>query len=259
MTLAADTNPTITINTATVDDLKDALQKGLRDFLRRPFYGLFFGGVYTLGGLAILFALTSQGQGWLIIPVAVGFPLVAPFVAAGLYDVSRRLERGETFTLSDVLTVMWRQRGRELGWMAFVVLFVFWVWMYQVRLLIALFLVRLSFSSFDGLVNAVFFTADGWVFLAVGTLVGALLSAALFTLTVIAMPFLLDRDVDFVTAMITSVKTVFQSPVVLICWGWIIAVVAILSMAPAFLGLLITLPILGHATWHLYKRLVVIE
>ena len=244
------------IKTAEPGDIKHALQMGLSDFFNRPLIGVFFGLVYALGGLAIFIGLFQQGYGWMILPVAVGFPLIAPFVAAGLYEVSRRLQRSEDFSFYDILSVVWRQQRRELGWMAFTVLFVFWVWMYQVRLLLALFLVRLSFSSFDGLVNAVFFTSDGWLFLAVGTGVGALLSAVLFSATVISMPMLLDREVDFITAMITSFKAVAKSPVVMLGWGAIIAIITLVSMAPVLLGLIVVLPVLGHATWHLYQRII---
>lgn len=246
----------IEIKAATFGDLLCALLHGLSDFISRPLIGLFFGLVYVLGGFVIFFGLFEKGWGWMIIPVAIGFPLIAPFIAAGLYDVSRRLEKDEAFTFVDVLTVVWKQQRRELGWMAFTVLFVFWVWMYQVRLLLALFLTRLAFSSVDGVIEAIFSTTDGWLFLGVGTFVGALLSTVLFTITVISMPMLLDHEVDFVTAMITSVKTVAKSPVIMLGWGCAIALIVILSMLPVFLGLLVVLPILGHATWHLYKLLV---
>ena len=246
----------LVIKPADVDDLTFALQAGWQDFLARPWIGVFFGLVYALGGIAIFAGLFWKGQGWMIIPVAIGFPLIAPFVAAGLYDVSRRLQRNESFSFTDVLTVVWKQQRRELGWMAFTVLFVFWMWMYQVRLLLALFLTRLYFSSIDGLVNAVFFTTDGWIFLMVGTIVGAIISSVLFSATVISMPLLLDRDVDFVTAMITSFKAVAKSPFIMLAWGGAVALTAIFSMLPTFLGLLIVLPVLGHATWHLYQRLI---
>jgi uncharacterized membrane protein len=143
-----------------------------------------------------------------------------------------------------------------MGWMAFVTLFIFWVWMYQVRLWLAIILQDASFSDMDGFLNTVFFTPEGWTFLAIGTCSGAILSAALFTVTVVAMPMLLDREVDFVTAMLTSVRVVTQNPVVMLTWAAIISVTMLLSMVPAFLGLLFTLPILGHTTWHLYQRAV---
>lgn len=256
MTSKEKSNVKLAIKPAGLDDLRYALQKGWSDFFSRPLIGIFFGLIYALGGLAIFTGLFWKGQGWMIIPVAIGFPLIAPFIAAGLYDVSRRLEKDEDFSFGDILSVVWKQQKRELGWMAFTVLFVFWMWMYQVRLLLALFLSRLFFSSVDGLINVVFFTIDGWIFLAVGTAIGAFISAILFSITVISMPLLLDREVDFITAMITSFKTVKESPVIMLAWGGAIAVVTILSMLPAFLGLLVVLPVLGHASWHLYRRLI---
>ena len=104
--------------------------------------------------------------------------------------------------------------------------------------------------------NTVFFTPQGWTFLAVGTCVGAFLSAVLFTVTVVAMPMLLDRDTNFVSAMMTSIRVVTENPVVMLTWAAIISVTMLLSMIPAFLGLIFTLPVLGHATWHLYQRAV---
>ena len=153
--------------------------------------------------------------------------------------------------------MIWAQRNRELGWMAFVTLFVLWFWLYQARLLLAIFLQSLNFSSFDRFLDVVATTTNGWLFLGVGTLVGAFWASVLFTVTVISMPLLLDRQIDFVSAMVLSIKTVFKNPVVMIGWGLIIAALVMASMIPAFAGLIIVLPVLGHATWHLYRRAVV--
>jgi uncharacterized membrane protein len=237
-------------------DVVAALKAGLNDFVRAPAFGLFFGGIYTLGGLAILAFLTRLHMPWMIIPLAVGFPLVGPFVAAGLYEVSRVRAAGKRPEWRDVLLVVVRQRHRQLGWMAFVVLFIFWIWIYQVRLLLAVFLGFRSFSSIGDFLTVVTTTSDGLGFLAVGTVVGAFLAFVLFCATVIAMPLLLDRDIDFVTAMITSFRVVFLSPGPMIGWGIVVAVLAIAALVPAFLGLLIVLPVLGHATWHLYQKAV---
>jgi uncharacterized membrane protein len=244
------------VNTVTADDIKASLRAGFADFLARPVMSGFFGLFYAVFGILFIWCLVWLGTIWLIIPAMVGFPLVAPFAAAGLYEMSRRMQAGESFGWSDILTVMARQREREMGWMAFVTLFVFWVWSYQVRLWLAIILQDASFSDFNGFLTAVFFTPEGWTFLAVGTVAGALLSAALFSLTVVAMPMLLDRETDFVTAMLTSVRVVKENPVTMLTWAAIISVTMVLSLVPAFLGLIFVLPILGHTTWHLYQRAV---
>ena len=246
----------IEVNTVTTSDITASLKAGFSDFLARPVMSSFFGLFYAVFGILFVWCLVWLGKIWMIIPAMVGFPLVAPFAAAGLYEMSRRLQKGESFSWSDILTVMARQSKREMGWMAFVTLFVFWVWMYQIRLWLAIIMQDASFSSFDGFLNAVFFTPEGWTFLAIGTGAGAILSAVLFSVTVVAMPMLLDREIDFVTAMLTSVRVVTENPVTMLTWAAIISVTMLLSLALAFLGLIFTLPILGHTTWHLYQRAV---
>jgi len=254
--LAPKRPPMIKINTVRAADITQSLQAGFADFLARPVMSGFFGLFYALFGILFVWALVWVGQIWMIIPAAIAFPLVAPFACAGLYEMSRRRQNEETFTWRDILTVMARQRKREMGWMAFVTLFVVWVWFYQFRTVLVIVLQDSSFSDMQGFFDTVFFTTQGWTFLAIGTCVGACLSAVLFTLTVVAMPLLLDRDLDFVTAMLTSIRVVVENPSVMLTWAAIITVTMLLSLVPAFLGLIFTLPILGHTTWHLYQRAV---
>ena len=237
-------------------DLAEVLRKGLEDFASAPLFGLFFGGVYAAGGIIIALSLTVWDIPWMIYPVAIGFPLIGPFVAVGLYDVSRKLEAGRPLVWREVLTVVLAQRKRELSWMAFVMLFVLWIWMYQIRLLLALFLGFKSFLSFDAFVHILVATPEGLAFLAVGHVVGAFLALALYSITVVSVPLLLERNIDFVTAMITSVSAVFTSPVPMLAWGVVVTLLLIAACIPFFLGLLIVLPVLGHATWHLYRRIV---
>ncbi|TYO89621.1 DUF2189 domain-containing protein [Oceanicella actignis] len=237
-------------------DIRDAVARGLDDFRAAPLYGLFFGGIFAAGGLLMLAFLTRLEMPWMILFLGVGFPLIGPFAAVGLYEVSRRRELGLPLSWRAVLGVVFAQSRRELGWMAFVTLFIFWVWIYQVRLLLALFLGGKSFSSLDEFLTVVATTPEGLGFLAVGTLDGAFLATVLFSATVTAIPLLLDRERDFITALIVSFQTVFRSPVVMIGWAWIVTATVMLSMLPAFLGLVVTLPVLGHATWHLYRRAV---
>lgn len=239
-----------------VADIRACLVAGVHDFAAAPRFGLFFGAVFAAIGMIITLSLTRWHLSWMIYPFAIGFPLIGPFVAAGLYEVSRRLESGAPLSWSAVLSVIWAQRARELSWMAFTMLFFFWVWMYQVRLLIALFLGRLSFSTLDRFFTIVLTTPEGWLFLAVGHVVGAALALLLFSITVISMPLLMDREHDFITAMITSIGTVLASPVAMLGWGVIVTLAILAACLPFFLGLLVVLPILGHTTWHLYRRAI---
>ena len=244
------------VDKVTADDITASLKAGFSDFLARPVMSGFFGLFYAVFGLLLVWCLLWIGKIWMIIPALIGFPLVAPFAAAGLYEMSRRLQKEESFGWSEILTVMANQRKREMGWMAFVTLFILWVWFYQFRTVLVIVLQDSSFSDLDGFLNTVFFTPEGWTFLAIGSCVGAFLSAVLFSVTVIAMPMLLDREMDFVSAMLTSIRVVTESPVVMLGWAAIIAFTMLLSLVPAFLGLIFTLPILGHTTWHLYQRAV---
>lgn len=248
--------PKMRINRLEVRDVTAALTQGMADFRRYPLFGLFFGGIYALGGLFIVVILSLYHQPWMIIPVAIGFPLIGPFVAVGLYEISRRHERAEPITWRGVLTEVFRQRERQLSWMAFAVLFVFWIWIYQVRLLLALFLGFKIPASLAAFATVVTTTPEGMLFLLVGTLVGGVIATVLFSLTVISMPLLLDHDIDFVTAMLLSIRTVVENPGPMLAFGLIVGAGAFLSLLPLFAGLFIALPVLGHATWHLYRRAI---
>jgi uncharacterized membrane protein len=248
--------PMPVVRVVTTHDILTSLRAGVRDFLRAPLFGLFFGGVYAAGGLFILASVTYLDMVWLIIPIAIGFPLIGPFAAVGLYEVSRRLAASEPLGWRSVLGVVLDQRHRQLGWMSFVVLFIFWVWIYLVRILLALFFGFKSFSSVEGFFQIIVTTNEGLAFVGVGTLIGAFLAFILFSATVTAMPLLLERDIDFISAMITSFKSVLTSPVAMLGWGIVVTVLGIAAMVPAFLGMIVILPVLGHATWHLYVRAI---
>jgi uncharacterized membrane protein len=244
------------VRSIAIEDVVEALIRGLRDFQAAPRYGLLFGSLYAAGGLIILACLGALSMTYLVYPLGAGFAIIGPFVALGFYEVSRRQEQAEPITLVSI----WRtvRSRREIAWMAFVTVFVLVVWMYQVRLLLALFLGNAgSFASMGEFIRIVLTTNEGLLFLAVGNVIGAALSLILFSLTVVSFPLLLERDVDFVTAMITSLRAVAASPLPMVGWGVLVAVLLILSALPMFLGLVVTLPVLGHATWHLYRRIVV--
>lgn len=237
-------------------DVIEALRAGFADFRAAPLYGLAFGAIYAVGGLFLAWITLDLGLGYLTYPLATGFALIGPFVAVGCYEVSRRREQGIPLDPRGIFGVIFRQSGRELGWMAFVTLFVFILWMYQVRVLLILCLGFKNVATVAEFARLVTTTPDGWLFLALVHLDGLIFALVTFSLTVVSFPLLLDREIDFVTAMIASVQSVTRNPRTMISWGLVIAAALILSALPAFLGLLVVLPVLGHATWHLYRRLV---
>lgn len=244
------------LNTIAFADIGDALARGIGDFRKAPVFGLFFGGIFALGGLVIAASLAFFDLPWMIYPFAIGFPLIGPFAAVGLYEVSRRLEHGTPLSWNGILGVVRRQSGREFAWMAFVTLFVFWIWVYQIRLLVALILGTKASASMTRFIEVVTSTSEGFVFLAIGHVVGAVLALILYSVTVVALPLLLEREIDVVTAIATSVKAVFNSPAPMLGWGICVTLLVIAASIPVFLGYFVVLPVLGHATWHLYRKIV---
>lgn len=235
-------------------DIGYALQAGWRDFRRKPMMGLFFSLIYVTGGwlLYLLFFVTEQI--WASLPITVGFPLIAPFLAVGLYEVSHRLEQGDTdFRRNDIFGVVWRQRLRQLPLMSWVIIVYFLFWSFFAHMLFALFMGPSALmnvtSSYSYLLQP-----EGLVMLLVGTGFGAIFAFVLFCLTAISLPLLLDKELDFVTAMLTSIAVIKCNPKVMIAWGITIAALTFVAMLPALLGLFIALPVLGHASWHIYRR-----
>ena len=240
------------INTITVSMLKSALKSGWSDFKAYPFYGLFFGCVYFIGGVLIWYVTMLTGDIYWIMILGFGFPLIGPFLAVGLYEISRCRERGENPTWAGLLGMAYRQKNRQFPSIIVVILFIFMVWTFVGHMIFAVFMGLSTMtnvsSSFD-----VFLTANGLTMLAVGSLIGAILAGLIYAITVMGLPLLLDRELDFVTAMIVSFQTVLQNLPVMLFWGATIVVTLALAMLPFFLGLLVALPVLGHASWHLYR------
>lgn len=234
-------------------DIRAALALGWADLRRAPAFGLFFAAVYVAGGWLLWWALTTAGQMWWSIPVTLGFPLLGPFVAVGLYEVSRRLETGEALDWPGVLGVILRQKDRQIPSIAAVVVVFFLFWNFLAHMIFALFMGLQVMTNITSSLDA-FLTPNGLAMIAVGTAVGAVFSAVLFSMTVVALPMLLDRDVDFVTAMLTSMAVVRANPGPMLGWGILIATLLFAGMVPGFLGLFLVLPLLGHASWHLYRR-----
>ncbi len=239
----------------TYSDITKSLRDGLWDFQAAPLYGLFFGAVYAGFGWFILFLLFKLEAGSYAYPMITGFALVAPFAAAGLYEISRRLEKGEPLSWGAVLGSVFGRGGKAVGIMAMVTTFSYIIWIDIAAALYVMFF-GMKPLRFQALLEAVVTTPKGIVFLITGNAVGAALALVVFSIMVVSLPMVFDRQVDFVTAMITSVKSVIANPRPMLLWCSIIGVLLGLSLLSIFVGLLVVLPILGHATWHLYRRVV---
>jgi uncharacterized membrane protein len=257
--MAATTAPSLpvrpVVRNVTTDDIYAALSAGWADFRAAPQFGLFFGGVYALAGVLFLLQLWVWEQPMWILPLAFAFPLVAPFAAIGLYEVSRRRETGQPLVWSEILEVVWNQRNRQMPTMAFIVLAGFMIWLWCAHIMVAIFLGRMSFAVYSDL-GSVLFTGSGLALLFFGTLVGGAIAFVMYAITAVSLPMLLERDIDYVTAMVASWNAVTSNPVPMLTWAWIIAAGLAVAMVPFFLGLIVALPVLGHATWHVYRKAI---
>lgn len=245
----------IEIRTITVNNVLEALAAGMRDLQAGFRHSITFGIFLAAGGWTLALLLVKAHLPYLVYPLAMAFALIAPFIATGLYEISRRLESGEPVSWPNIVSSIRAASGRDMGWMALVTSFTFVIWM-DIAALLTFGFLGLSATSFTAFISMVFSTPEGFAFLIVGNTVGAAIALAVFSLSVISFPMLFDRDVDFVTAMITSVRTVLANPRAMLVWFAMIGFLVALSFLSLFVGLIFFFPLLGHASWHIYRRTV---
>lgn len=245
--------PATIANDLAFKDLGAALAAGLRDFRAHPAFGLFFAAIYVGAGLFLYFALFTRGEVVWLVPAAAGFPLLAPFAAVGLYEVSRRREAGLPMSWRAILGALRGRGDEQIISMGVIVFVAFGFWLMLAHAIFAIFLAESGIGS-ESL--ELFRTEAGIMMMLVGGVVGGLMALAFFSITVFSLPMLVDRNVDFLTAIIVSLAAMRSNKFVLLTWAVLIAVSLFAAIIPAFLGLLVVLPVFGHATWHLYRRTV---
>jgi uncharacterized membrane protein len=240
------------IRTVTLDHPWMWVMAGWRDLRKAPLASIAYGAIFVLMGYYL--TSTMSGMFHMSLVLGSGFFLVGPFLAMGLYDISQRLEAGEPATLGHALTA-WRSNTTPVLLFGLAVGLIMIVW---VRLSSLIFAVIFSDSEamVGGTTGSLFFSGDGLSFLIVFTIIGALLATLVFAISVVSIPMLLDRHCDIVMALLTSVAAVRLNLGPMILWAALIVVFTGAGLATFYMGLAVTLPLIGHATWHAYKDVV---
>jgi len=246
----------LTVHRIGLADLKDALAKGVADFQAMPTHAMFLCLVYPIIGLLLGRLAFGYSILPLIYPLATGFALVGPFAALGLYEMSRRREAGGEVSAADAFDVLRSSSIGAITALGVLLLLVFGLWLAVAD---AIYVANFGYAeptSIGRFVREVLTTQAGWNLIVVGNLVGFCFAVLVLTISVVSFPLLLDRDVGAAVALWTSVQAVYKNVAVMAAWGFIVALLLAIGSLPLFLGLTVVVPILGHATWHLYRKLI---
>lgn len=258
LTPAVDRTALPAVRQISFSDLREVLRQGWDDFGNWPTHAMFLCIIYpivgvVLGGIALGYAVLP-----LLFPLAAGFALLGPIAALMMYELSRRRERGEPATIRAALGVIHSPGFPAIVAIGLLLMGLFLLWLGIARQLYqSLFGVYAAPDAIVPFLRDVFTTEAGWKLMLYGNLIGFGFAVVAFCLSVVSFPMLLDRDVGAATAILTSVRAVTLNPIVMAGWGVIVAVLLVLGSLPAFVGLAVVMPVLGHATWHLYRKLVV--
>lgn len=247
----------VTVRRIGSDDLAQALTSGFADFAANRTDVIFLCVIYPLVGLVLARLASGYGVVPLLFPLASGFALVGPLAAVGLNEMSRRRESGGEVGWTDAFGVL---RSPSIGGiigLGLLLIAVFLLWLVTAEAIYTVTLGPKPPVSIAAFAHDVFTTAAGWTMIVVGIGVGFLFAVLALAISVVSFPLLLDHDARMETAIWTSVRAVVANPMPMAAWGLIVAVGLVIGSLPCLLGLVIVMPVLGHATWHLYRRVVV--
>ncbi len=237
-------------------DCFSALAEGFDDFFAMPTYPIFVGLFYAVAGIA-LFAMTSLGNALqLAFPIAAGFAIIGPFVAIGLYEMSRRRERGLAVRGRDAFTVLRSPALPSILALGLLLLAIFATWIFAAEFIYVWLFGPNPPAAATSFFQDVLTTDRGRTLIVAGVLVGFCFAALALALSVVSFPLMLDRDVGLVPALDASLRVTRANPVAVAFWGAIVAVALVLGSLPLFFGLAVVLPVLGHATWRLYRKAI---
>lgn len=253
----ATTSPThVGVRTISMRDLGSALRQGFDDFNAMPTHAIFLCLIYPLIGLVAARLAFGYSVLPLIYPLATGFALVGPFAALGLYELSRRREAGQAVSVSHSFDVLQSSSFGSIVALGLLLLAVFGLWMAAAN---AIYIATFGYAdpvSLTQFAQDVLTTKQGWALIALGNGIGLLFAALVLTIGAVSFPLLVDRDVGAAVALMTSIQVVLKNPVTMAAWGLIVAALLFVGSVPCFLGLTVVVPVLGHATWHLYRKAV---
>jgi uncharacterized membrane protein len=253
---ASDTPAHLTIRRIGLSDLVDALRLGIDDFKNFPSHAVFLCLIYPLvgffiGGLTLGYKLLP-----LLFPASAGFALLGPFAALGLYELSRRREAGQDSSWSHAFDVFRSPSIGAIMAVGFLLMALFLGWLAVAQWIYESLFGVLAPDSATQFFHDVFTTPQGWKLILYGNLAGLGFAIVGLALSVVSFPLLLDRDVGAAVAIMTSIRAVALNPVPMAAWGLIVAALLVIGSIPFFAGLAVVMPILGHATWHLYRKVV---
>lgn len=244
------------VHRISVADLRDVLMKGLDDFAACRTDVMFLCIIYPLAGLVLAVTAFNYDFVPLLFPLASGFALLGPVAAVGLYEMSRRRELGKEVSWADALGVVATPRFGAILVLGLVLFGIFLLWLATAYTIYLSTLGPEEVASLSSFFRDVFTTPEGLALTVVGVGVGFLFAVLVLMISVVSFPMLLDRDVGLLTAVETSIRAVLANPVPMAAWGLIVAGGLVLGSLPVLLGLIIVMPVLGHATWHLYRKVV---